>query len=225
MNKQRRVLVACECSGVVRRAFRDKGWDAWSCDLVPAKDGDKNHIQGDCLNVLDNDWDLLIAHPVCTYLTCSAEWAYKDGPYHQKVGADTLTGDARLKARRDAVNFVFRLRDAPIQFKCIENPRGHLSSAWRKPDQTIQPYWFGDNASKATCIWLINLPPLVSTNIVRGRMVEWPKGSGKMVERWANQTDSGQNNLPPSKDRAALRSETYPGFAAAMAEQWTNYIV
>lgn len=221
-----RLLVACECSGVVRRAFTKRGWDAWSCDLLPAKDRNPKHIQGNCLDHLDEGWDLMISHPVCTYLTCSAEWAYGDGPYHQKLKPETLVGARRRAARVDAVNFALTLAGAPIKRKVIENPRGHLSSAFRKPDQTIQPNWFGDDASKATCIWIIgDLPLLVPTVRVPGRLVEWPRGSGKMVERWANQTDSGQNNLSPSDDRAALRSETFPGFADAMAEQWTAYIL
>jgi hypothetical protein len=214
-----RLLVACERSGIVRRAFAAKGWDAWSCDLAPAKDGHHNHIQGDCLGVLDLGWDLMISHPVCTYLTCSAEWAYGDGPYHQNIKPGTLVGTERREARQRAVDFVFRLRDAPIPRKVIENPRGHLSSAWRKPDQTIQPHWFGDDASKATCLWFEgDIPLLVPTNRVPPRMVD-----GR--PRWGNQTDSGQNKLSPSDDRAELRSETYPGFAAAMAEQWTAYIL
>lgn len=220
MNNKPRILIACECSGVVRRAFAERGWDAWSCDLQPAMDNSLNHLQGDVLNHLNDGWDMMIAHPTCTYLTCAAEWAYSDGPYHQKVKAETLVGEAR----REAVSFVLKLKQAPIKRIVIENPRGHLSSAIGKPSQTIQPFWFGDDASKATCLWIIgDLPLLTATNRQPGRLVEWPKGSGKQVERWANQTDSGQNNLTPSAHRWMDRSVTYPGFAAAMAIQWTLY--
>lgn len=218
-----RILVACECSGVVRRAFAARGWDAWSCDLQPSHDASPKHIQGDVTQHLDKQWDMMIAHPTCTYLTCSAEWAYGDGPYHQKVKPETLVGAARREARRESVEFVRTLMGAPIPRIVIENPRGHLSSAIGKPRQTIQPYWFGDDASKATCLWIMGgLPSLVATNRKAGRLVEWPLGSGKIVERWANQTDSGQNNLTPSAARWMDRSITYPGFAEAMADQWSN---
>jgi len=170
-------------------------------------------MQCDVLTVLDRGWDAAIFHPDCTFLTCSAEWAYGDGPYHLKLKPETLTGAARRAARADAVEFVFRLRDAPIPKIAIENPRGHLSAVWRKPDQTIQPHQFGDDASKATCLWLKNLAPLVPTNRIAPRIV-----NGK--PRWANQTDGGQNKLPPTEDRWALRATTYPGIAAAFAEQW-----
>ncbi len=215
-----RILIACECSGVVRDAFADRGHDAWSCDLKPTE-RPGNHIQGDVRRVLLDRWDAMIAHPDCTFLTCSAEWAYGDGPYHMKLKPGTLTGSARREARRQAVEFVYELRDSGIPRIAIENPTGHLSSAWRKPDQTIQPYQFGDDASKATALWLIGFEPLAIDPAKRkaGRIVIDPR-TGKTVERWANQTDGGQNRLPPSAGRAAKRAETYQGIAAAMAEQW-----
>jgi hypothetical protein len=222
-----RVLIGCECSGVVRRAFRALGHDAWSCDLLPAVDGSPHHLQCDVLSVLnDGWWDLGIFHPVCTYLTNSAEWAYKDPDftrypgvgYHQKLKPETLFGVARRQARIESVDFVFRIRDSKIPRKVFENPNGHLSTAWRKPDQTIQPHWFGDDASKATCLWIEgDLPLLVPTIHVPPRMV-----NGR--PRWANQTDGGQNKLSPSENRRALRSETYPGIANALADQYTRYI-
>jgi len=133
--------------------------------------------------------------------------------YHQKVKETTLTGAARRKAQLEELEFVKRLAAAPINKKCIENPVGQLSTLWKKPSQIIQPYWFGEDASKATCLWLENLPLLEKTNEVRGRLV-----AGK--ERWGNQTDSGQNNLSPGEDRWKERSRTYKGIAAAFAEQW-----
>lgn len=207
-----KVLVGCEHSGVVRRAFRARGHDAWSCDLLAAADGGP-HLQCDVRDVLGDGWDLAIFHPDCTYLTVSAAWAFGDGPYHQRIRPGTLVGAARREARQRAVDFVRRLLDAPIPRIAIENPIGHLSTAIGRPTQIIQPHWFGDDASKATCLWLIGLVPLVATQHVAPRMVD-----GR--PRWANQTDSGQNRLPPSTDRWARRAETYPGIAAAFAGQW-----
>lgn len=216
-----RVLIGCEQFGKMREAFRARGHDAWSCDLQPARDGSPFHFHGDVLAVLNKGWDLAIFHPDCTYLTCSAEWAYKDPDfdrypgvgYHQKLKPGTLFGAERRKARADAVAFVKRLRAAPIPRIAIENPIGHLSQHIGRADQTVQPHEFGDDASKATSFWLTNLPLLVATKHVAPRMV-----SGK--PRWANQTDGGQNKLPPSADRAMLRAATYPGIAAACADQW-----
>lgn len=155
-------------------------------------------------------WDLMIAHPPCTYLTIAAEWAYTDGPYHQKVKPETLVGAARRKARVDSIAFVKALAGAPIARIAIENPVGVLSTAWRKPDQTIHPWQFGHDASKATCLWLKGLPLLMPTDELPG---------GRKARR-GNQTGSGQNNLTPSPDRWKKRSLTYPGIAAAMADQW-----
>jgi hypothetical protein len=158
----------------------------------------------------------MVAHPPCTYLTCSAEWAYGDGPYHQKVRPKTLVGEARRQARREAIEFVMVLWNAPIKRVAIENPVGVLSrSPLGKPAQVIQPHQFGADASKATCLWLRGLPKLTPIQHVAPRMV-----NGR--PRWANQTDGGQNKLSPGDDRWALRSLTYPGIAEAMAEQWSN---
>jgi len=211
-----RVLVACEFSGVVTRSFRKRGHEAFSCDLIECEDAGMSlyHYQQDVLSgVLRDGWDLMIAHPPCTYLTCSAEWAYSDGPYHQQVKPDTLVGTARRKAREEAIQFVQLLMNAPIKRIAIENPIGVLSSRIRKPEQIIQPYQFGEDASKATCLWLQGLPVLKETNYVEPRIVDGKK-------RWSNQTDSGQNRLSPSNDRWAKRSVTYQGIADAMAEQW-----
>jgi hypothetical protein len=196
-----RVVVACEFSGVVRDAFRRRGHDAVSVDLLPTEVAGP-HIVGDILDVLDDGWDLMIAHPPCTYLASSGlHWNSR------RPGRAAET-DA-------AVEFVLRLWHAPIGKIAIENPIGCLSTRLRKPDQITQPHYFGDDASKSTCLWLKGLPPLMPTSI--------PTGRGRVVkgrERWANQTDSGQNKLAPSADRWKERSITYPGIAAAMAAQW-----
>jgi len=205
-----RVLVACEYSGVVREAFRRAGHEAWSCDLLPTDTPGGPHIQGDVLRVLREGWDLMVAHPPCTYLTNAAAWAFGDGPYHQRVKPETLVGAARRQAREEAVRFVRALADAPIPRIAIENPVGILSRVWRRPDQTIQPWQFGHNASKATCLWLKGLPPLEPTDVLPG---------GRSARR-GNQTASGQNNLSPGPERWKIRAQTYQGIADAMAAQW-----
>jgi site-specific DNA-cytosine methylase len=195
-----RVLVACEFSGTVREAFRRRGHDAWSCDLLPADDSQDYHIEDDVLRYLDSDWDLMIAHPPCTYLTVSGLHWNKRRP-------------ERAALTEEAIEFVQALLRANIPRIALENPIGILSSRIRKPDQIIQPYQFGHDASKSTCLWLKGLPPLQPTEFVPPRVV-----GGK--PRWDNQTDSGQNRLGPSPDRWKLRSITYQGVAEAMAEQW-----
>ena len=179
-----KVLIACERFGVIRDAFIKAGHNAMSCDLVGTL-ADGPHYTGDVRNILGNGWDLMIAHPDCTYLANSAAWAFGDGPYHQAVKAGTLVGAERRAARVEALDFVRLLMSAPIPRIAIENPIGAISSAIRKPDQIIQPYEYGDNASKATCLWLKNLPRLVPTRRALGRMVFH---NGKMVERFDNQT-------------------------------------
>lgn len=194
-----RVLVACEYSGRVRDAFLARGHDAMSCDLLPT-DAPGPHYQGDIRDILHDGWDLMISHPPCTYLCSSGLHWNKRMP-------------GRSQQTEAALDFVRMLLDAPIKKIALENPIGCISSRIRKPDQTIQPYHFGHDASKATCLWLKNLPPLRPTVMIEPRMVgDKP--------RWGNQTDSGQNKLPPTKDRWKVRSETYAGIAKAMAEQW-----
>lgn len=213
-----KVLIACERFGVIRDAFIKAGHDAMSCDLVDTL-APGPHYAGDVRDILNDGWDLMIAHPDCTYLTNSAAWAYKDGPYHQTVKTGTLVGAPRRAARVEALDFVRLLMAAPIPRIAIENPIGAISSAIRKPDQIIQPYDFGDDASKGTCLWLKGLPLLNQTKRINGRIVIH---NGKRVERWSNQTDSGQNKLSPSADRAMDRAKTYQGWADAMASQWGN---
>lgn len=190
-----RVLVACEFSGRVRDAFRALGHDAWSCDLLPSE-APGPHLQGDVLSVLDQGWDLMIAHPPCTDLAVSGARYWK-----------AKQADGR---QQRSVGFFTALADAAVPRIAIENPIGLMSTRWRKPDQVIQPWWFGEDASKATCLWLKGLPLLKPTN----------KLPGDARTRRANQTPSGQNKLGPSPDRWKERSRTYLGIARAMAEQW-----
>lgn len=209
-----RVLVAAEESGVVRRAFEARGHHAVSVDLLPARDNSPYHYQGDIFHFLDlnPNWDLMIAHPPCTHLSVSGAAHFKN----------------KAKEQAEALEFVRRLMDFPIPRICIENPVSVISSKIRKPDQIIQPFEFGHDASKKTCLWLKNLPKLVKdpdkfvhpSKLVDRKYEEAGEIKYSPVLVYANQTPSGQNNLGPSKDRAKLRSETYSGIAEAMAEQW-----
>jgi len=185
-----RVLVACEYSGTVRDAFRALGHDAWSCDLLPTESADtEHHYQGNVLDVIaEEEWDLMIAHPPCTHLAVSGARWFKD----------------KLFEQGEALDFVRALMAAPIPCIAIENPISIISSRIRKPDQIIQPWQFGHGETKATCLWLKNLPLLKPTNIVEGR-------------------EARIHKMPPSKDRWKLRSTTYTGIAAAMAEQWGGH--
>lgn len=211
-----KILIGMETSGAVRSRLRLIGLDAWSCDLLPADDGSPYHIQGDVFDVANDDWDRGLFHPTCTYLTCSAEWAYGDGPYHQRVKPETLVGTARRAARVDALNDVRRLMALPYP-KIIENPKGAISRAIRKPDQIIQPWMFGDNASKETHIWIDRLPLL---NLLAEEEWAFPRliaGKRGVIMRWANQTDAGQSRLSPGPYRWKERSKTWPGIADALA--------
>lgn len=211
------ILVGCEESQAVTIELRKLGHEAYSCDLKPCSGGHPEwHIHGDVFEAIKSkQWNAGIFFPDCTFITCSAEWAYKEPPYHQKLKEGTLFGQERKEARKKAIKFVKDLYNCGIEKVAIENPVGVLSSLFRKPNQVIQPFMFGDDASKKTCLWLKNLPELKQTQYVKPRIVN-------NKPRWGNQTDSGQNKLPPSANRAELRSKTYPGIARAMAEQWTN---
>jgi len=182
------VLVACEFSGIVREAFRKRGHNAWSCDLLLAEDNSPNHWKRDVRDNLiqPGDWDMLIAFPPCTYLAVSgARWFAE-----------------RQKEQEQAIQFVLWLANREcVQHIAIENPIGVLSTKWRKPDQIIQPWMFGHGETKATCLWLKNLPLLKPTNIVKGRK---PR----------------VHYVSPGPDRWKDRSRTYQGIADAMAEQW-----
>jgi site-specific DNA-cytosine methylase len=180
-----RILVACEYSGRVREAFRKLGHDAWSCDLLPSDDNSPYHIQGDVLEHLNDGWDIMIAHPPCTHLAVSGARWFKDKQTEQA----------------EALEFVQKLLDAPIPKIALENPISIISSKIRKPNQIIQPWQFGHGETKATCLWLKNLPELQPTDIV----------SGREHKVW---------RMPPSEERWKLRSITYQGIANAMANQW-----
>ena len=205
-----RVLIACEFSGTVRRAFRSLGHDAWSCDILPADDGSEHHYQDDIRNVLgrgkpwnEPSWDLMIADPPCTYLTNSGvTWLHRDPTRWQKLD--------------EAAEFFKMLLDAPIPRIAIENPIMHKYAKERiggvKQSQVIQPWMFGHPESKATCLWLKNLPTLKETKNVKEEMLKLPDSERQRLH-W----------LPPSADRWKLRSTTYSGIAEAMAEQWQYF--
>lgn len=214
MTRTLRVLVACEESGTVRDAFIRRGHYAISCDLAPTRAPGGPHYVGDVRPLLGLGWDVLIAHPPCTFLSSSGlHWNRRLG--HMRFGGHQT---------EEALRFAAELLGAPIRFKALENPIGCIGTRIRPCDQIIQPYEFGDDASKATCLWLDNLPPLKIDPEARfpGR---WVLHKGKRVERWSNQTDSGQNRLGPSEHRARDRSKTYDGIAEAMAEQWPAHIL
>ena len=214
------VIIGYSACPLTREAFQRAGCNAYTCDQLPARDGNTtNHIQADVWDVLlKYQWDFGVLHPMCTYLAVSAAWAYKDPPYHQRVSPTTLTGAARRAAREDAIVNFRRLRALP--FPCaIENPSpSFLNTAVCAPDQVIQPHQFGDDASKSTGLWLTHgTPKLQATRLVFPRIVNGKK-------RWGNQTDSGQNKLTPSHTRWLERSKTYPGIAAAMGDQWGRWL-
>ncbi len=179
-----KILIACEFSGTVREAFANLGHDVLSCDLLPT-DKPGAHYQGNVMDIIDNGWDMMIAHPPCTHLAVSGARWFKDKKIEQAA----------------ALDFVRELMAANIDRICIENPISIISSKIRRPDQIIQPWMFGHGETKATCLWLKNLPPLVPTDIVEGR-------------------EAKVHKMPPSADRWKLRSKTYSGIAKAMAQQW-----
>lgn len=183
-----RILVACEESQTVAMAFRGKGHEAYSCDIMECSGGHPEyHLKIDVMTILCDEWDMIFAFPPCTHLSVSGARWFKD----------------KVEEQRKAIEFFLALADAPCQKIAIENPIGIMSTRFRKPDQIIQPWQFGHGETKATCLWLKNLPLLKPTNIVEGREQRIWK-------------------MPPSKDRAKLRSKTYQGIAEAMAEQWCD---
>ncbi len=185
-----KVLIGCEFSGVVRDEFRTLGHDAYSCDVLPTENNPEHHIQGDVRLVLHEDWDLGIFFPPCTHLCVSGARWFKE----------------KTVVQQDALDFVARLLLSPIPKIAIENPVGIISTKIRKPDQIIQPYEYGHEETKKTCLWLKGLPKLTPTKI--------------MECRDRNLTPSGQNKLAPSDTRWMERSRTYQGIASAMAQQW-----
>ena len=219
-----KVLVACEESQRVCMAFRERGHEAYSCDILdPSGEHKEWHIKDDVIPLLNGNctfitmdgvqhtidrWDLIIAHPPCTYLTTTGNRWFNVEKYGDKARE-------RIKLREEAQEFFMTIANADCDHIMIENPVGVMSTYWRKPDQIIQPWWFGDPYEKRTCLWLKGLPPLHKTNEVqpeaRQQLV-----SGKSMPTWYSNA--------PKKDRARIRSQTFPGFAQAMAEQWGSLI-
>lgn len=221
-----RFLIGYSACPLTRAAFERHGIEAWTCDLLPARDGSPRHMQCDIWEVALDRWDAALFHPMCTYLTVSAAWAFNDPDYdrypgvgyHQRVKPGTLTGQARREARDAAIENFRRLLVLPYP-KAIENPgASFVSKAIRPADQCIQPYEFEDDASKLTGLWLDRMPKLRPTGYVEPTL----RKNGKRY--WANQTDTGQNRLSPSDDRWLDRSATYPGIAAAMGNQWGHWL-
>lgn len=188
-----KILLACECSGRVRDAFRKRGHDAWSCDIEPSDS--PYHLQQDVTPLLKQPWDMVIAFPPCTHLSVSGARYFKE-----------KQADGR---QQQAIEFFMRCINANAPKIAVENPVGIISTQYQKPTQIIQPWQFGEDASKKTCLWLKGLPKLKPTNII-------------IKSRYENQTASGQNRLPPSPNRAKIRAITYQGIADAMAEQWSD---
>lgn len=209
-----RILVACEYSGRVREAFARLGHEAMSCDLLPTEQPGRHH-QGDVMAILTAGWDLLIGHPPCTFLTNAQSWTFyhpgdKELPVEQRRPHPKFPN--RREQQNEAIAFFKGLWTAPIKKICIENPvpMGRVIDHVGPYTQTIQPYMFGEDASKRTCLWLKGLPPLKPTNYIRKKT-------------YSNQTPSGQNKIGPSPDRWKERSRTYQGIADAMAQQWGGY--
>lgn len=223
-----KILVACEESQAITKEFRSLGYDAFSCDLLPCSGGHPEwHIQGDVFEIIDQGWDLMIAHPPCTFLSASgAAWYYHPEDKHLPIDQRRPHPNYpnRHKDRQDAIDFVRKLADADIPRIAIENPIGSLSSAWRKPDQIIQPWMFGDKASKATCLWLKGLPLITPTDVVdRGEFFEWTDKNGK-VKRQPMWYYKALSEAKTPAQRRTLRSKTFTGMAKAIANQWSKVL-
>ncbi len=233
------VLIACEESQTVCKAFRKLGFNAYSCDILPCSGGHPEwHLHCDVLGVirdkrgtletgdefvLDGEWDLMIAHPPCTYLSVSgARWYYhpedKDLPIEQRRPHPNFP--TRAQDRKEAIDFFLALANADIPRIAIENPVGIMSKLFHKPNQIVQPYWFGDEATKTTCLWLKDLPQLIPTKIV-GKGERVVLSSGKSLPKWYS--DSFNTKIS-TEMRRTLRSKTFQGFADAMAEQWSKLL-
>ena len=238
--KRLNVLIACEESQRVCSEFRRLGHNAYSCDILKCSGGHPEwHFNQDVLEVISNNggklengeeyyingkWDMMIAHPPCTYLAVSgAKWFYhpddKALPIEKRRPHPKFPN--RAKDREDGARFFMELANADINYIAIENPVGVMNTRWRKPDQIVQPYHFGDAASKKTCLWLKNLPLLEYTNVVDpGEYIEF--GSGKRIPKWYS---DGLTKTKTAEERRTWRSKTFPGFAKAIAEQWSKYVM
>lgn len=209
-----KVLVACEESQAVTKQFRLLGHEAYSCDILDCSGGNPEwHIKDNVLNHINSNWDLMIAHPPCTYLAVSGNrWLYnKDGSKNEE----------RWKNRLISLKFVEDILNSPVRHIALENPVSVISSQIRKPEQIIQPYMFGDEATKTTCLWLKNLPPLKPTKIVgKGDRIYYK--SGKSHPKWYAEALSKSKT---KEERQKIRSKTFQGIAKAMANQWSKYII
>jgi hypothetical protein len=235
--KKLNVLVACEESQAVTKELRKLGHNAYSCDLLPCSGGHEEwHFNTDVFEIIENkggklqngkvvalkrNWDLMIAHPPCTFLAVSgARWYYH--PDDSKLPVEIRRPHPRFpnreKDKKEAIDFFIRLCEAPIEHIAVENPVGIISTHYKKPTQTVHPWMFGDEASKATCLWLKNLPQLVPTNIV-GKGERVILSSGKSLPKWYSDALTQSKS---SAERRTLRSKTFEGLARAMAEQWTK---
>ncbi len=209
-----KILVGCEFTGIVRDAFKKIGHDAWSCDLLPTEIPGQ-HIQDDVLKHLNEGWDMMVAHPPCTYLAVSGmNWYYH--PEDRQLPKEQRRPHPLYPNRRDdqkkAIEFFMALINAPIDKIVLENPIGIMSTKYRKPDQIIHPYMFGHEASKPTCLWLKGLPTLIPTNIVsKGEFKTCKSGKRGAAWNWW---------LPRTSDRWKVRSRTFQGIADAMSNQW-----
>lgn len=234
-----KILIGYSACQLTRKAFEAHGHEVWTCDLLPPRAANDNepagkHYQGDVWDILHHDWDMAVLHPMCTFMNVASSWALKDPDYdrypgvgyHQKVKQGTLTGAERRAAQAADIENFKKLLALPYPV-AIENPApSSLNTAVRPPDQVVHPYHFGDDASKGTGFWLTKGIPLLvldPAQYVQPRMVLQP--SGKTLPRWGNQTDAGQNRLSPGEKRWLDRSQTYPGIAASMGDQWGHYML
>lgn len=223
------VLIGYSCCPLTKAAFDRHGHDVWTCDTLPRRGDDQTkHLREDVWSAIrSRKWDCLILHPMCTFLTTSAAWAFQDPDYdkypgkgyHQMPNPEKLYGAARRAARFEALQNFAALLACDVPYIAIENPAvNFVNTAIERPTQIIQPHQFGDDASKATGLWLRGLPLLQHTKYVAPTL----RPNGK--HRWANQTDTGQNNLSPGDNRWLERSVTYPGIAAAFGDQWGRFL-
>lgn len=220
----KKILIACEESQVTTKAFRKLGYEAFSCDILPCSGGHPEwHIQRDVFEIINDGWDLMIAHPPCTFLSVSgAQWLSHPNdiylPFEKRRPNPKYP--TRRKDMLDSVDFVKSLYNADIKHVAIENPVGLLSSRWRKPDQIVQPYMFGDEATKTTCLWVKNLPLLTTTNVV-GKGERTVFSSGKSHPKWYA---DALKYSKTKEERQRLRSKTFEGMANAFAEQWSKVL-
>jgi len=219
----KKILVACEESQAITKAFRKLGFEAYSCDLLPASGGHPEwHIQGDAIaEAYSGKYDMMIAHPPCTYLSVAGAWAM----YKKDENGNKLINEVRKKNQDEALDFVKKLMDAPIEHIAIENPISVISSQIRKPDQIVHPYHFGDKASKSTCLWLKNIPKLEYTNIVeKGEFKEWIDSKSGKKKRQATWIYECLKQAENKEHLRTLRSKTFQGMADAIADQWSKVL-